>query len=357
MAPRASSSPLGQALTSILRPLRARGKGKGDGGARRCWMAGVFIAACALPLPAHAFDCMKARTGVEKAICADPALKRLDDDLGAAYGLLKAGFAGPEQKMLALSQKRWIARREFCASQQDAMAACVTQHTLERLALLRAQAQGGPGVQGRLVPQFLVQEGTPAQYDIDIAVLRFAEPKTAGEKTLNRLADEVLAAVTLGPHGGPEQSAILAREDSFVLTYASPAFMSVRHDFYVNEGGAHGNRGTANLNIDMASGRLLGIADVLAEPSAAILTIWCRKQIEAERRKRVPGIDPGEGLAERDRTIAERVRDLAGWSIGEGEIVVSFDPYAVGAYAEGAYECRFPTRGVRELALPGAPLP
>ena len=36
---------------------------------------------------------------------------------------------------------------------------------------------------------------------------------------------------------------------------------------------------------------------------------------------------------------------------------MSFDPYAVGAYAEGAYECRFPTAGVREMALPGARLP
>jgi hypothetical protein len=133
--------------------------------------------------------------------------------------------------------------------------------------------------------------------------------------------------------------------------------MSVRHSFYVNEGGAHGNYGTGNYNIDMASGRLAGMADVLAEPSAAILTIWCKTQIEAEKRKRMPGIDLGEGMADRDKAIAARVRDLAGWSIGESEIVVSFDPYMVGAYAEGAYECRFPTAGVREMALEGAPLP
>jgi hypothetical protein len=207
------------------------------------------------------------------------------------------------------------------------------------------------------VPQFLVQEGTPAQYDIDIAVLRFAEPRTAGEQTLNRLADEVLAGAKLGPHGETGQSAILAREDAFAVVHASPGFMSVRHSFYVNEGGAHGNYGTENYNIDMASGRLAGIADVLAEPSAAILTIWCKTQIEAGKRKRIPGIDLGEGMAERDKAIAAQVRDLAAWSIGETEIVVSFDPYMVGAYAEGAYECRFPTAGVREMALEGAPLP
>jgi hypothetical protein len=207
------------------------------------------------------------------------------------------------------------------------------------------------------VPRFLVQEGSPAQYDIDIAVVRFAEPATAGEQTLNRLADEVLAAAKLGSHGGAQQSAMLAREDAFAVVYASPDFMSVRHSFYENEGGAHGNHGTRNHNIDMASGRLAGIQDVLAEPSAAILTIWCKTQIEAEKRKRMPGIDLGEGMADRDKAIAAQVRDLAAWSIGESEIVVSFDPYVVGAYAEGGYECRFPTAGVRELALEGAPLP
>ena len=48
---------------------------------------------------------------------------------------------------------------------------------------------------------------------------------------------------------------VYAQEDTLSLTYASPALMSVRHDFYVNEGGAHGNYGTGNFNIDMASGQ------------------------------------------------------------------------------------------------------
>ena len=55
--------------------------------------------------------------------------------------------------------------------------------------------------------------------------------------------------------------------------------------------------------------------------------------------------------------IADVVRDLASWSIGETDITVSFGPYAVGANAEGTYQCRFPTAGVKQMALPGAPLP
>ena len=322
----------------------------------RISLVALSLLAC-LPAPGFAFDCAKAKTPAEKAICADPALKRLDDALSVAYAALKAKLAPPEQKMLTAAQKRWIARREFCEGAEEGIVACVTARTAERISLLSARPESGPGASGAMMPVFLVQEGSPTLYDIDIAVLRFTEPKTPGEQTLNRLADEVLASAKLGPHGEKAGGAILAQEDRFTLTYASPALMSVRHDVYANEGGAHGNYGTGNYNIDMATGRLLTVKDVLPEPSAAILTLWCKKQIEAEKTKRVPEIDVSEDQAERDRTIAEQVRNLESWSIGQDEITVSFDPYAVGAYAEGAYECRFPTSGVKELALKGALLP
>jgi uncharacterized protein len=341
---------------------RHPGAGRGAALSARNWIpafagmtALMMVTAC--PTPALAFDCAKAGTAVEKAICQDPAAKTLDDELGAAYAALKEKLEADGQKMLAKSQKRWIARREYCSGGEQDMTACVKARTAERLALLAGQPLSGPGVESAILPAFIVQDGNTAQYDVDIAVLRFAEPRTAGEATLNRLADEVLSSAKLGPHGQTEQSAILAQEDRFTLSYASPTLLSVRHDFYANEGGAHGNSGTSNANIDMATGRLLAIGDILPEPSAALLTLWCRKQIESEKQKRVPGIDLSEGADERDKVIAEQVRDLASWSIGESEIVVSFDPYAVGAYAEGAFACRFPTAGVREMAIEGAPLP
>lgn len=310
-----------------------------------------------LPMaPALAFDCTKAKTAVELAICDDPALKRLDDELGGAYAALKQSFAPPEQKMLALSQKRWIARREYCGEQED-VTACAKDMTAERLSLLSGQPLSGPGTEAAIVPRFLVQDGHDERWDINIAVLRFAEPSSPGEEVLNGMAEEVMATAPLGPQEESGGSSRLAREDTFILTYASPELVSVRHEFYVNEGGAHGNYGTMNYNIDMAKGDVMRIGDVLPEPSAAILTLWCKKQIEAEKLRRVPDIDLSEDEATRDQTIALGIRELSAWSIGEEEIVVSFDPYAVGSYAEGAYECRFPTKGVKELALRDAALP
>lgn len=71
----------------------------------------------ALAPPAMAFDCGRASTIVEKAICAEPALKSLDARMEAAYAEAKSLSSKPEQKMLARSQKAWIAERETgCAS-------------------------------------------------------------------------------------------------------------------------------------------------------------------------------------------------------------------------------------------------
>ena len=327
------------------------------GGMPACAGMTAIAIMASLASPALAFDCTKAKTAVEKAICADPALKQVDDDLATAYSAVRSGLEEADQKMMTISQKRWIARREACGSDGEDLAACVKQRTAERLAFLKGTAASGPEVPGKLVPVFVAQTGKPGLHDIDLTLLRFEAPVTPGQQTLNRLTDEIIAAAKLGPQPSAESSAILAEEDSFSVTYASPTLMSVRHDFYDFEGGAHGNYGTTNININMESGELLKIADVLPEPSAAILTLWCKQQIEAEKQKRLPGVELSDGAAERDRAIAEVVRDLASWSIGETEIVVSFDPYAVGAYAEGAYQCRFPTAGVKQMALEGAPLP
>ena len=308
--------------------------------------------------PAFAFDCTKAATEVEKAICAAPALKQLDDELAAAYAAVKAASSPDAQKMLARSQKRWISEREYCSGDDQGIVPCVTQKTKARLSLLLGTPESGPGTAERLVPVFLVQEGSEKQWDIDISVFRFATPRTAGEKRFNALVDKILHKAKLGPHGEDSNGMTYALEDQLSLTYASPLLISAQDDFYVNEGGAHGNYGTSNINIDLKTGRTITIKDVVDEKGAGVLTSLCKTQIDAEKKKRVPdSIDVPYDEATRDAAIAQTVRDVTSWSIGQDEITVSFDPYAVGAYAEGAYSCALPTKTVKQLAIAGAPLP
>ena len=86
--------------------------------------------------------------------------------------------------------------------------------------------------------------------------------------------------------------------------------------------------------------------------------LFLYREIDAERARRVPdAADVPYDEKTRDATIAATVRDLKSWSIAADEVTVSFDPYAVGSYAEGSYTCSFAMKDVKALALKGAALP
>lgn len=80
----------------------------------------LVIAAAFLPgsgVLAASFDCQRAGTRVEKLICADPLLGRLDSQLDTAYRIaLRAGIAA-EKQAVAAAQKEWLQSvRDRCDS-------------------------------------------------------------------------------------------------------------------------------------------------------------------------------------------------------------------------------------------------
>jgi uncharacterized protein YecT (DUF1311 family) len=61
---------------------------------------------------AASFDCSKAATKVEKMICGDAHLSRLDDDLGRNYSNAMKKFPNTDQ--LKQEQRAWLKEREKC---------------------------------------------------------------------------------------------------------------------------------------------------------------------------------------------------------------------------------------------------
>ncbi|WP_157944679.1 lysozyme inhibitor LprI family protein [Mangrovicella endophytica] len=83
--------------------------------------AAVVAAGFSATLPAEAasFDCGKAASPAEKAVCASPLLSRLDDVLGKAYGEARKQFA-EEAKT---TSRDFMAQRASCATNQSCLAA------------------------------------------------------------------------------------------------------------------------------------------------------------------------------------------------------------------------------------------
>jgi uncharacterized protein len=120
------------------------------------WKSGKFFAA-ALPLlfaaftspaPAASFDCAKAGTAVEKAICGDAALSGLDEHLGRYYAAALEA-AGTGAACLKGDQRSWVkTMRNACGAD----AQCLSAAYLERLAALDGFQPGASALKNIALP-------------------------------------------------------------------------------------------------------------------------------------------------------------------------------------------------------------
>jgi uncharacterized protein len=108
---------------------------------KRLAAASFFTAAAAIaPINALAasFDCAKAKSKIEKAICADQELSNFDEYLGRYYaGALET--AKDAASCVKADQKAWVKRaRDVCG----AKASCLTEVYLNRLSTLSGLQPG-----------------------------------------------------------------------------------------------------------------------------------------------------------------------------------------------------------------------
>lgn len=84
------------------------------------------------------FLCSKARTWVEKTICASERLSVLDLELATVYARVLRVATPATEKTLSAEQQRWWARREECHRQPNS-GQCLDTRYVERIAELMAR--------------------------------------------------------------------------------------------------------------------------------------------------------------------------------------------------------------------------
>ena len=314
-----------------------------------------------LATPARAFDCGKASSAVEKAICADPGLGAKDDAMAALYAEVRGLSTADEQKMVGRSQKAWIESRESqCsgASDQD-IGLCIRGQLGNRIAELAVKPASGTGPGSRMIPVFVKQPGGTGVFDVDDKLIRFAAPASPGEKAFNAAVAKIAAAAPLGKQPDHKGEDNLSWSATLSLSYASPKLISARNSYERYEGGAHPTGGTGNINIDLASAKALTFAKLFPATVVKALVTQCREQIVAQKRGKLDDApyDPSTDDFLKDEVIAQSIGDLKRWSLKATEAVVTFDPYEIGSYAEGSYDCTFAMKDLAPLALPNANLP
>jgi uncharacterized protein len=92
---------------------------------------------------AASFDCAKAQTSVEKLICTDAALSKLDEDLATSYtSTLKANG---KAMTIRETQRRWLKIHNTC---RDAV--CLNTSYIQRIAFLKSHAAQSKSSAGML---------------------------------------------------------------------------------------------------------------------------------------------------------------------------------------------------------------
>ena len=312
--------------------------------------------------PAMAFDCAKAQSPIEKAICADPKLKGADDAMSAAYSSLREALSAAARKGLTASQRKWIKNREdSCSAQQGAeLASCILDQTEERRRLFLAEPVSGPGTGARMVPIFVQQDPDPHRFDVDYTLIRFAEPKSPGEKLFNADVDKMVKEAPLKRQAEAAPEGMnYASYAAMDITYASPKFLSAKIEAWQNTGGAHGYGGTSAINIDLVRGAALKIEDLFNDKALLGLKTDCIAQIAVQKKEKNDGqdFDPANDPNYQEQAVIDGLKSLDTWNFWQGKAIVTYNAYAIGSYAEGPYECEFAMVKLKSMAKLGAPLP
>ena len=149
------------------------------------------------PQGALAFDCAKAKTNDEKAICASPDAKAADDAMTDAYLALRKNTSGAARNALDASQTRWLGRRgEDCLDDKGnvftgaKLSDCLAVASRARTIVLTGAPEAGPGAPSPMAPVFRIENGRKGHADVDFELVKFVQPP-AWERAFNAAADKL----------------------------------------------------------------------------------------------------------------------------------------------------------------------
>jgi len=303
------------------------------------------------------FDCAKASTVVERAICADPKLAQADREMASAYDALWGRLSGPARDHLTQDQLRWLANRaKACAGGAEDVARCVRQRYVARLATLKAESEGPyPFVS----EQALVRSGKvrTTRYEIDASYPRFDGPhadfSAVNEAFAIAAQKGANDAVPGNDGGGPGIDQIWTYLQSFQLYRPGPHSVSVATTFYIFTGGAHGSSGVTATLVDLRTGRRVPPAGVFAAGSDWKRTITDIARADLERQfVQRPGFPDSLQPATFDKLMDDPERYL----FKADALEIIFNQYDVGPYAVGRYTVDIPYSRLAGMIRTDGPL-
>lgn len=317
----------------------------------------ALVAFCLSSIPAFAaagFDCGKATTPVEKAICANPPLAAADAAMAQAYDALAKTVPGDRKAALLADQRKWVAGRGAgCEDHRsDAYAACLLAATEERRRFLAGEGPNGASGAPPLPPTFFAED-KKGVHDISVAYPQFPAPHDPG---FNRAVRDLTVGKPLAEFRENDSNRFSGSSNyydvGYTIDYLAPRLAVVTFGFDTFGGGAHPNSWRTALWWNPEADQPVTLGNLLADPDKAVPAIAgvCRDKLGAEAKEE--GWDFFD-----DADFARVVKDTKNWSLDKDGVTIIFNPYSVAAYVVGPRDCKLPFGALSEWLKPGGPLP
>jgi uncharacterized protein YecT (DUF1311 family) len=307
---------------------------------------------------AAAINCNAASTRQEKAICADPAAKAADDQMTAAFAALRASTPDKDRDALVTDQRQWIRTRDDNCTYADssgrllagpALSACLRKQSDARRLFLSGLPADGPGLSGSIRPFFL--KGKDGR---TISGLRFAPPRSDGERAFNRAVDELVKTVNVSDGSEGDKT----DDFSMTFTYASSALVSAEVVIsYPNS--AHPVPMHEEINVNLAAGRMLTFEDVFRGEALASLVSQCRPKFddfigEAAKSDLSDNEMRDEILKDREALVQRSFGEMTRWSVGSRQMTLTVEDRSRSRLMS---ICDLDTARLKPLMRPGFNLP
>lgn len=328
-------------------------------------LCAALVGALGMSLPATAasFDCSKAKSKVEKALCANPELSRLDEEVAQAYQALQTRAVPATSNMLdpnfenfiKNSQREWLRARDEDAAdlsgkdlQQNLKSSMVARKkalneaivvrngvrliTLDRIAFQKADTADFDKDSVWAKQKFVRQTRTPlyvmnvsevsaAKGFNDWVMKQYALPKVTSEK------------------GSSEETGL-----TLTVNFVSREFLSLNEgSYFYGLGAAHPMSGSTQINYLLSQGRRMKAEDLFTQRGYSDVIVK-RSLAQFKKEDHTPFGEAAD--------VRKYLLDPSHWALSSKTLTVVVSQDSLFSHAEGEVAVEIPWSAFKGMVNP-----
>ena len=310
----------------------------------RLMAALIFLASGIGCAAAASFDCAKAETPFERAICDNPSLSQKDDALAIAYASALGGLSADASAVVKADQRAWLdyaqractedARPMRTGDYDNEGVACLTDVFSSRVDMLEASRMQA-GRRLYTVARFGAVPPDPNEersWYTKVAQMEVSSPRIDGDNEEARAFNAFVEALpVIAPQAATEDDDARSSDvyvDVSIGDIASSRISLVVNEYWYGHGAAHGNYAISYLHFLLDDNRPMVAEDVLeGEDWIAAFAEYAFDALHATIAE-----GPWQESASE---LEEIVSDVSRWQFLEEGLLLQFQPYEVAAYVHG----------------------